>query len=267
MVGAIIGYTVLALLAIIIVLLVLPATLSIEYCNKKLLIKVRILFLKFKISPQKELTEEEQNKKQEKKAKKEALKKQKQEKKNSKKAKKEQSEKKEPEESEEKPKKKKSISDWILLGQELLGSSGKAAKFIFRHLHISGVELEFPIYDEDMAKLAINYGRTQGVISTAYATLQNVTKIRYKKIHVIADFGNQYNGEITFACKIGASPIIMVIAAIIGLKKYLAYKKQKKENYRITAKQMVRQQRATAIKQKQQAKATNENNWRQEREE
>lgn len=253
-----IGWTLLGILALLILLMLLPISLQIEYAAQKLVVRVRVLFVCFRVFPIKEKTDEQNEVQEAKKQQKQEKKKAKAEKKKQKEAaKKKKSDEPTDEEIEEKPKKKRSIEELVLLGQQVLGSGVKGGKFIFKHIHLKDVEIVLPVYDEDAAQTAIKYGKAQGILAGAYALLQNFTHITYKRLAVIPDFLNQYKEETTFACKIEASPIIILIGTIIALRQYFAYKKQQKENYRLAAKEIVLKRRAAAAQRNKQRSQSN----------
>lgn len=259
LVGKVIGWTLLGALFLVVLIMLLPISLQIEYTAQKLVVRVRVFFVRLQIFPLKEKTDEQKEIQELKKQQKKDKKKAKDEKKKQKEAAKAEKNKTEKpaEDEEKKPKKKKTLEEWILLGQQVVGSGVKGGKFIFKHIHLKDVEIVLPVYDEDAAQTAIKYGKAQGVLAGAYALLQNFTHITYKRLAVIPDFLNQYKEETSFSCKIEASPIIILIGAIIAVKQYFAYKKQQKENYRLAAKEIVLKRRAAAAQRNQQRSENN----------
>lgn len=186
-----VGYILLGILAVLILLLVLPVTAKIQYNQQQLTIKLRVLFLVFKLFPQKEKPVKE--------------------KKPRKKAKEKPDEPAKP----QKEKPRKTLSQQIRFIKKLAGSAQGALRFILRHLYISKVRLVWPVHAPEAADTAVQAGRMQALVGSARAVLQNVMHVSYKQLEIVPDFTGLMELEPYFSCNVSASPVIMVIAASI----------------------------------------------------
>ena len=105
--------------------------------------------------------------------------------------------------------------------EQILSAASAGLRFFLRRLRIRGVELVCPVQGGDAAQTALRWGQLQGVLGLLHAKLEEALNIRYKRLVLIPDFANQYDGShVIFSCKIIASPLIMIIALIIGLKEF-----------------------------------------------
>ena len=198
MVGRVIGYFFLALLAFFILFLLVPVTIYVEYANGAVALKVRILFVKIGLLPAKPRAKP----KKEKKPKSNTNRKQKPKK--------------------EKP--KKSFEEILQFIKRIASAATRATKVIFRFLYIRDVQLVLPVSGADAAAAAIACGRMQALVGGTRAVLSNVTNLHCKRLLIVPDFAGQYAKRLSFSCKIVASPVIMVAAGIVGIKRFLLYK-------------------------------------------
>ncbi len=194
---AVIGYILLFLLFIIILLLAMPVRLITIYENEKFTTKAQVLFLTFKIYPM--------------------TKKQKKEVKKAEKQGEEQAEK-----EVKKAKKKLNISLFAEDIVEIVQTAGSVINKIIKSMTFKNVSLVLPVHKDDAAQTAIAYGNMNAYISGAIATLHNYLQLNIKKVNIICDYDNTFEKDTYFYCKIGATPIIILIVAVyavIRLKK------------------------------------------------
>ena len=198
----IIGYFLLFMLGLMVLFLVAPVVLSVDYREGALKVKVRVLFVPITVWPFKQRAPKKEKKKAEPKEK-------------------TQQEKKEPKE-----KKPMEPAQMIDLAKRALSSLSAAMRFVLRGFWIRNVEVIFPIGGEDVAAIATTWGKLQQVIVTFQAFLENFINIKYDYVVLVPDYAEQYKGKQVFACKIIVSPLIMLIAAIAGGVHFLRYKKR-----------------------------------------
>lgn len=195
----ILGITLLCLLGIVILALCLPAVVSVQYKDNRLTVWMRALwFVKIKLFPQKK-----RKKKQEK-------------------------PKDEPKKEKPPTDKKKSSVDFGLIKQ-LLAPAGQTMKKVFSAIAIKNITLFWPVHSRDAAKTAIEYGRTCVFFNGIFALLSNSFKLTLKKITIEPDFDNKYEGKEEFSCDASAALVIMVIAVISLMLKYLQLQKSNSE--------------------------------------
>ena len=80
--------------------------------------------------------------------------------------------------------------------------------------------LVVPIYYGEPDQTAIYYGRMSGVFYGGIAAMQNFIDIEFKKINVFADFNNENKEKVSFSCKIGTTPFIMLGIAFYAFKEF-----------------------------------------------
>lgn len=185
---AVIGWILLALLLVLVLALVLPVFLHVTYEKEQLTIKMNVLFFSFVLYPAKEKQKPEKVKTTQQLA------------------------------EEEKPKKKKKLP-YLYLEDivALVVTAGKSMHKIFRALRITKIGIVLPVHGDDPAKTAIQYGQMHAYLGGAIATLQNFLTLQFQKVQVIADFEKEFSQNTYFYCKIGATPIILLIVAIYAL--------------------------------------------------
>ncbi|MEG1011104.1 MAG: DUF2953 domain-containing protein [Ruthenibacterium sp.] len=116
----------------------------------------------------------------------------------------------------EKPKKKaKSITLETILG--IVSTAGAAMRIVMRGLWFTGIRIVWPVQGDTPADTAIAYGKTQAYFGGVVAALRNFLNLRFQKVNLIADFNGEYTDKTYFYCKIGATPAIMVVAGIAAL--------------------------------------------------
>ncbi len=193
---AVLGWTLLVLVGVLVLLLVVPVGLTVEVKYDKLTVKGKVLFLSFQLYPWKRKKKQEETETPE--QKKEAA---------------------EPAEKQEeaaappdKPpaRKKIALSDVV----ELVRTAGWLMKIIFRVLRFTDIQLLLPIHREDAAETAIAYGQTQAYLGTALGALQNCLNLKFSKLELVPDFTGSHKYRRYFYCKIVATPFIMVTAAL-----------------------------------------------------
>ena len=101
--------------------------------------------------------------------------------------------------------------------QGILSAAGAFMRRVFRALHFTGIIFILPIHRDDAAQTAAAYGRAQAWVGGAAAALQNFLNLSFRQVRILADFTGEITAGPYFSCKIGASPIIMITAALYAL--------------------------------------------------
>ncbi len=197
MVGAIVGWVLLGLLALVLLVIVCPLTIHATLHSGSLTVRVRVLFLYLKVYP---LPERKARPKKQKKKKAEA----------------------DDAKPEKKEKKKKPLSERVAFLRRLITSALPALKFVLKRLHFNAIDIVLPVYAGDAADTATRCGQLQAAIGTLRALLDSRLHVRYKRLCLLPDFANQYQGQHYFSGKIVFSPLIIVGAGAVFLKAFLA---------------------------------------------
>lgn len=195
MIGSILLWILLGLLALLVLVLVLPAMLVVRYAEGELTVKLQVLFVRLTVFPMKERPAKPKKEKRRKKH--------------------------TEEKEEEKTRKKRSVSDWIELIKRIAASAGAGLRFLLRRLRIRDVQLVLPVYGGDASETALSAGRVQALIGSTRAVLENLLNIRFTRLVVIPDFLDAYGERLTFSCKVLAAPVIMLAAGIVALRRFL----------------------------------------------
>lgn len=193
----IIGWTLLALLAVVIIALFLPLTLSAKADDDGILVRLKILFYRRTLydsgAPEKP-------------------------------------EKPPKEEKQEEPKKEKTSessgsgidTDMI---KALVAPALSATRFILRHISITHIDLVVVIHSFDPYDTGVNTGR----VWTAFGAISTLLKLtfrrtQYDRLIVIPDFMDEHADEWCFGCDVTMRGATAVAAAFIVLKRLLVYK-------------------------------------------
>ncbi len=205
----------LAILAIILFILFVPAVVDFRYENKKTSVKVSYCgFTVFdstvkkppKTPEEKKALREKKRFKKQEKEEKAARKKAKQEAKNKKRA------------AKGKPvvvQEKRTIKDYIALVKSLLSPVGKGARRLFKGIRISRLYIDIKVSDFDAHECAIQYGRICTAVSNLLAFFQSFFSIKADHIEVLPRFGSEatvYTARLR--AKVSPSAVIAAGAAL-----------------------------------------------------
>ena len=189
---SVLGWILLALLALLLLALVLPVCAQIEYREGSLSVQARVFGLPFKIYPfaQNGKTRRPKKKKPEKTA-----------------------------QNPKSPKKKKKKAPGMGFEDiaNLLGAAGTFVRRMYRMIHITDVILIVPIHGEDAAQTALACGKTEAWLSSMAALLQNYFDLRIVQIRVLPDFTNEITAGIYLSCAVGVRPIVLAAAGVHAL--------------------------------------------------
>lgn len=201
-----------ALLALVLLALILPASASLRYESGVLSVRVRVLGLSFRLLPQRQKSPAQlaraRRKEQSKAHKKEARQKAK-EKKAVRKASRNPA-------GAEKAEKKSAFALSLNLEKIscLVQRAGWFMKKIFGALHVEHFILYWPITASTAAETSILYGRLWGAIGASVAILQRFLHFHAEQIELVQDFAGVQAGREVLSCKIHAQLIIIVAAGL-----------------------------------------------------
>lgn len=173
----------LGLLVLVLIVLLIPVRVTVEVRYDTLKVKLKVLFIGIPLYPRNKKEEEEKTK----------------------------TEKTVSESDGAQPPKRRRTLPQIA---DLVSTIGWAMRLILRLVHVRDIRLIWPVHCEDAAETALAYGQTQAYFGGALAAFQNVVNLRVKQWDVIPDFAGEYKYRRYFYCKITATPLIMIIAAV-----------------------------------------------------
>ncbi len=197
MAASVIGYSLLALLGLFLLVLLAPAVLVVKVQGGQLSANIRVLFVPVRLWPQRPKKEKPPRK-----------------------AKKKKTEETQAAAAQPEAKKKRSVGEWLALIRRAADAAGWAARLALKTLWVYDVQFVWPIEGGDPAALAYLYGGAQSALGATRAVLANLLHIRYKKLVVVPDFAGEHKNELIFACKIAASPVIMVAVGLGALLRF-----------------------------------------------
>lgn len=187
----VIGWLLLAVLAILLLAMFVPLSANIACRNDETTVDAQILFFHIPILP--ERPKKKTKKKKEKKKPKPA--------------------------DEKKPTKKKKRKPLITLQfvLEMLESAGWMMKRFFKGLWFKELRLCWVVHSGDAAATAIDYGKTSAALYAAEASMQNLFNLRVEEFRVLPNFAGEQEAEKHFSCKITARLYIIVVIGIYAL--------------------------------------------------
>ena len=190
---SVLGWTLLALLALLVLILVLPVRAELEYREGALSVRVRVFGLSFQGVPLFEKIKKLwPKKKKPKKTNQPAV--------------------------QSPPKEKKKTSGIELADiRNILGAAGTFVQYMCRKIQIRDVILIVPIHREDAAQTALACGRGEAWLGGLAALLQNYFDLRIVQVRVLPDFTNEITAGVYLSCSIGARPIALLAAGIHAL--------------------------------------------------
>ena len=220
----IIGWTLLAILVLVLLVLVVPLTFNVEYFQKQLRVRFRLIF-PITIYPRgkkKKTAEKEEEKAPEPKEGGHVFKNKEQSSADNQET---------PSADAKEAEKKKGPKITLEMVQELLPEVSDTVKKLLKYIKIRKVVIILPIYHPDPMKNGEMVGHTWAAIGNLVPITKHIFNIEYNRIDVIPDFENQHNGEIMLAADITSSILLLIICVANLLFTYLRITKKKaKEN-------------------------------------
>ena len=187
---------ILTLFLILFILSLLPINVKILYENNKLCVTIKYLFINKEIN----LENKEKNDNKVKKNK--------------------------PKDSKIKDTQKKADSKIIDISKhnivDLLYTSGKFIKLLFKGIKFKNIYIQLPVYDQEPSQIAIKYGKVNAFFYNIVAVLENMLSLYFEKVNIIPDFNNEYENSTKFAITINGNAfniIVVTVWAIIKLYK------------------------------------------------
>ena len=196
--GKVLLWVLLSLLVLLGVLLFVPVAVWLDYSKGVFSVWVGMLGIRFKVWPQKPLTEEEKRRREQKKAKKKAAK---EAKKTSDEA---------PETAEKKKSKAKITLDVVC---QMAAAAGRLLRGVFGALRVKNIHVRMPISGKDAADTAVQYGKVQAYLGTTLGFLNRFFWLDFKEMHLEPDFTGALKGTEHFSCQVTARLIVMVVSA------------------------------------------------------
>ena len=154
-------WVVLGLLALLAVLLIVPAAVAVEYKQGEFTARLKLLgIFSFRLYPMKEKADRKKKKTQ---PRPESA----------------------PKEQPAKPEPKLHMTFEKVQG--ILSAAGAFMRRVFRALHFTGIIFILPIHRDDAAQTAVAYGRAQAWVGGAAAALQNFFNLSFRQVRILAD--------------------------------------------------------------------------------
>lgn len=101
--------------------------------------------------------------------------------------------------------------------QNLLGAAGAFMRRMYRMIHITDVILILPVHREDAAQTALACGRAEAWLAGMAALAQNYFELRIVQLRVLPDFTNEITAGVYLSCSIGTRPVALAAAGIHAL--------------------------------------------------
>lgn len=179
------------LLAVLLLLLICPVWVWLALDYDKFTADLQVLGLKFRIYPGKEKPKQQKKKKP-------------------------QAEQKPKPKAAQKPQKKFEMTFSKLV--DMVGAAGSIAKRAIGALKFRDIRVRIPLQGEDAADTALLYGKFSAWFYGSLAALQNGLDMQVEQIELIPDFGGDNKYRLSFSCKIGTCPLIMLGVAIYAFR-------------------------------------------------
>lgn len=190
---SVLGWTLLALLGLLLLALVLPVFVDFEYKDKRFTAVLRIFFwwkIKlYPLPPKKEKPKPEPPKPNA-----------------------------EDAAAKEKKPKKPMPKITLELVWGLVSTSGAAMRIVMRGLWFTHIRVVWPVHGDTPEETAIAYGQTQAYFGGAVAALRNFLNLRkFEQVDIVADYDDKFSESTYLYCTIGATPVIMVTAGLYAV--------------------------------------------------
>lgn len=101
--------------------------------------------------------------------------------------------------------------------QGVLGMAGAFTRRALRAIRVTDIILIVPVHRDDAAQTALACGRTEAWLSGAAAALQNFMELRWIELRVLPDFTDEIKAGVYLSCKVGARPVAFLVAGVHAL--------------------------------------------------
>ncbi len=114
------------------------------------------------------------------------------------------------------------ISETVSLFKEILEQVGRAAQSILRHVKVNHICFDMAVAGEDAADTAIQYGKTCGAVYSAFAVVCNMVKVTgIREFAVIPDFSQGAKTRFYLHVRIRAQLLILLAVGVALLARLL----------------------------------------------
>lgn len=186
---AVLGWTLLALLALLVLGLLAPACAVVEYREGALSVKARVLGIPLRVYPRPERSAPQKEQRTG-----------------------------EPAAPAPPKPKKKAFSLTPEELSDLLGTAGALMRRVFRAIHISQVIVILPIHRDDAAQTALACGRAEAWLGGAAALARNFLDVQIVQLRVLPDYTDAITAGVYGYGKISARPIALLAAGFYALR-------------------------------------------------
>jgi hypothetical protein len=198
----ILGIVLAVLLGLLILVLLIPASVWIDYSEKGLTVKAGMLFLKFQLLPARpKKAKKKKNAAEADAGKHDAAQKKK----------------------EKKPDREKAKLTFDQIVAAVKGA-GRFLKAVLDKMRITHIRILLPITGADAADTAIKYGQAQAWLHSGLAVLNRAVWLDFDECRLVPDYTGKYSDLAHCSCKISAQ---LIIIAIAGVKLFLLLKDEK----------------------------------------
>ena len=195
----ILGWTVAALLALIVLALFIPVSLLPEYAAGRFTLHMQVLCFKFGLyDSEKQARGEKADKKRSQQ---------------------------QTEEKKEDGQKKKSKLDAALI-RALLKPAAGAVGWFLRSIRIDHVRVRLVVRGADAAQVGIRTGKVWQGLTAAILLVRQIWRPRFDELSVLPDFLDEYRDRTLLGARITALPICLLAAAVLFLVRFMKYRKK-----------------------------------------
>lgn len=106
------------------------------------------------------------------------------------------------------------------LVKDILSAAKGVMKRVLKAIKFSRVSFTVPVYGGRPEETQKKYAGITSAFYTFNIFLQQFVQIYYEKPIFIADFANLHSNSLYFYCKISASPVMLLAAAIFAFRQY-----------------------------------------------
>ena len=106
------------------------------------------------------------------------------------------------------------------LARDILSAAKGVMKRVLKAIKFSHVSFTVPVYGGRPEETQKKYAGITSAFYTFNIFLQQIVQVYYEKPIFIADFANLHTNSLYFYCKISASPVMLLAAAVFAFRQY-----------------------------------------------
>ena len=106
------------------------------------------------------------------------------------------------------------------LARDILSAAKGVMKRVLKAIKFSHVSFTVPVYGGRPEETQKKYAGITSAFYTFNIFLQQIVHVYYEKPIFIADFANLHTNSLYFYCKISASPVMLLAAAVFAFRQY-----------------------------------------------